>query len=146
MPQEFTIEKRENKPVILGRPLFNEWFRKYPDGTRFSVVFTRKGNRRTHSQNAYYWAVIVESFRHGALQEWGEYIDKQEAHESLKSNCLYHEKINETTGEIIRIIRSTTENDTWDQDEYHTKCRNLIYEFFGIDVPLPGEGQVEMFK
>lgn len=147
MPHQFTIEKREgNQPAILGRSLFNEWFRKYADGTRFSVVFTRQGHRRSNSQNAYYWAVIVESFRHGALQEWGEYIDKQDAHETLKANCLYTEKINETTAEVIRIIGSTTENDTWDQEEYHDKCRNLIHEFFNIVVPLPGEGQVEMFK
>lgn len=146
MPQTFTIEKREgNIPVILGRPLFNEWLRKYPDGTRFSVAFTRQGNRRSNRQNGYYWAVIVESFRHGALQEWGEYIDKQDAHETLKANCLYTERVNETTGEVIRITGSTGSNDTWDQEEYHEKCRNLIHEFFGIEVPLPGEGQVGMF-
>lgn len=87
----------------------------------------------------------MESFRHGAFQEWGEYISAERAHETLKANCLYLERVNETTGEVIRIIGSTTENDKWDQEEYHDKCRNLIYEYFGIDVPLPNEGQVGMF-
>jgi len=146
MPQEFTIEKRGNTPVILGRPLFNEWFRKYADGTRFSVVFTRKNHNRSNSQNSYYWAVIVDALRYGMLEQWGEYRDKQDAHEILKANCLYQEKVNETTGEIIRIIGSTTDNDKWDQEEYHEKCRRLIQDYFGIEVPLPNEGQLGMFK
>jgi hypothetical protein len=146
MPQEFTIEKRGNVPVILGRPLFDEWFRKYPDQTRFSVVFTRQGHKRSNSQNAYYWAVIVKSFQYGALEEWGEYKDEDQCHETLKANCLFIERLNEKTGEVIRDIGSTRDNDTWDQETYHDKCRKLIYEFFGIDVPLPNEGQVEMFR
>lgn len=144
MPESFHIIKRQGKPVIQGRPMFEEWFRKYPEDTVFNAVFTRKGNSRSGNQNRYYWGVIVESFRHGAKEEWGEFLSKQDAHETLKANCLFQEKVNETTGEIIRIIGSTTENDTWDQEEYHDKCRNLIQEFFGITVPLPGE-QMEIF-
>lgn len=147
MPVEtFTIEKRSDVPFILARPLFMEWFKKYPDGTRFEVGFKRIGNSRSQNQNRYYWGVIVESFRHGALQEWGEYMGKDEAHNTLKANCLYTEKVNEETGEIFRVIGSTTDNDTLDQETYHEKCRQLIHNAFNIVVPLPNEGQVEMFK
>lgn len=147
MPAEpFTIEKRSNAPFILARPLFMEWFKKYPDGTRFEVRFKRIGNSRSQNQNRYYWGVIVESFRYGALQEWGEYKSKEEAHETLKANCLFEERVNEETGQVMRVVLSTTENDTGDQEIYHEKCRRLIEDYFGVVVPLPGEGQVEIFK
>jgi hypothetical protein len=55
------------------------------------------------------------------------------------------ERINEDTGEVLRIIGSTSENDTGEQEVYHEKCRRLIMDYFGIEVPLPGEGQLEIF-
>jgi len=144
MPESFQIIKRQGKPVIQGKEMFDEWFRKYPEDTVFTAVFTRKGHTRSVKQNSYYWGVIVDSFRYGALEQWGEYLSKQDAHETLKANCLFQEKVNESTGEVIRIIGSTTDNDTYDQETYHDKCRKLIYEYFGIDVPLPNEEQLNL--
>lgn len=147
MPSEsFTIEKRNQSPFILARPMFMEWFRGFPEGQRFSMEIKPIKPNRSNQQNSYYWKVIVESFRHGALEEWGEYMGKEEAHNTLKANCLYTEKVNEETGEVFRFIGSTTDNDTSDQEVYHEKCRQLIYNAFNIVVPLPNEGQVEMFK
>ena len=144
MAESFTIEKRNGAPVIIGRPLFNEWFRKFPDETRFTVSFTRQGRKRSNQQNAYYWGVIVKSYQHGCREAWGEYRSMEQAHHDLKANCLVHERVNEATGQIIRTIGSTTENDTFDQEAYHDRCRQLIQEYFGIAVPLPGE-VLEMF-
>jgi hypothetical protein len=145
MPETFTIVKRNNNPVILARPIFMEYFKGFPEETQFKVEFRRIGANRSNQQNRYYWGVIVEAFRYGVQQQWGDYIGKQEAHETLKSNCLYTERINEDTGEVLRIIGSTSENDTGEQEVYHEKCRRLIMDYFGIEVPLPVEGQLEIF-
>lgn len=139
MHEVFTVEKRQGKPVIIGRALFDEWFRKHPDDTRFSVKWTIQGHRRSNKQNAYYWAVVVKSYQAGALEAWGEYKSAEACHDDLKANCLYTEVINEATGQIIRTIGSTCENGTAEQEAYHDRCRALIFDYFNIIVPLPGD-------
>jgi hypothetical protein len=52
---------------------------------------------------------------------------------------LYYEKLNEATSEIIKVPKSTTENSTTDQEEFHSEIRNFLKEWFNIDAPLPNE-------
>lgn len=146
MPENFIIEKKGDKPIIIGRVMFDQWFSQFPDETRFTVEFRKLGKSRTNRQNSYYWAVIVKSFQIGALEQWGEYLSPDDCHFTLKAKFMAVDKVNEDTGEVISVIGSTSDNDTWDQEEYHDKCRKLIYDFFNIAVPLPNEGQVEIFN
>lgn len=57
----------------------------------------------------------------------------------------FEEVYNEKTGSILRKVKSTTENTTVMQEEYHQRCREFIQEWFNIEVPLPNE-QTELFK
>lgn len=108
-------------------------------GSRVMIRAQRKRKLRSLAQNRYYWGVIVEAFRYGAEYTWGETISKDQAHETLKANCLFTEKVNESTGEVIRLVGTTTKNSTFNQEEYHDKCRAFIAEWFGMQVPLPNE-------
>jgi hypothetical protein len=144
MAEQFTIEKREGKPVIIGRPLFDQWFSKFSNGTRFSVRWTKQGNSRSNQQNAYYWAVIVKSYQMGAYEMWGEFRSLNMCHDDLKANCLTTEVYNEATGMVIKTVGSTTDNDTFEQEQYHERCRQLIYDYFGIHVPMPNE-DIQLF-
>ena len=47
--------------------------------------------------------------------------------------------VNEETSEIIQIPKSTTENTTIEQEEYHNKCVEFLKEWFNVTVPLPNE-------
>jgi hypothetical protein len=107
------------------------------DGARVEIRIRKKRKQRSQSQNRYYWGVIVQAFVQGAAEEWGEEITATQAHDALKMQCLSDEMVNISTGEIIRIPRSTTANTTLAQEEYHDRCRAFILEWFGIDVPLP---------
>jgi hypothetical protein len=49
------------------------------------------------------------------------------------------EIINEKTGEVINVPKSTTENSTTDQEEYHLQIRDFLKEWFNVDCPLPNE-------
>lgn len=51
----------------------------------------------------------------------------------------YFEKINEETGEIVRVPKSTTENTTTTQEEYHLEIRKFTKEWFNVEIPLPNE-------
>lgn len=103
------------------------------------IEISKKRKQRSNNQNKYYWGVVVQEFRQGVLEMWGEHIDSQEAHEYLKLHCNFKEIINEATGEIIKLPISTTESNTLEFEEYLEKCRKLIYEYFNVVVALPNE-------
>lgn len=126
--------KFANNTALIGKLL------EACEGREIQVIFKQKTNKRTNAQNNYYWGVIVPIFRNAMLEEWGELYSKEEVHEFLKFNCNYKEKVNEDTGEIIRVTISTTENTTISQNEFFIRCSNLCKEFFNRDIPPPTQG------
>ncbi len=109
------------------------------EGHTIDVTFKKRTNKRSNQQNKYYFGVIVEIFRNCIKEEWAEIWSRSQVHEFLKTNCNYEELINEETGLVVRRIKSTTENTTGDQEEYHTKCRTLALDYFNTTIPLPNE-------
>lgn len=103
------------------------------------IVSVKKKRKRTSkSQRGYYFAAIVSEYIRGALEAWGEYLSKQEAHDNLKKECNFKEVIiNED--EIVRIVLSTESLNSLERETYHEKCRNLIYNYFNIVCLLPNE-------
>lgn len=108
-----------------------------------STVLLHDDGSVTRGQNGYYHAVIVNEYRNGAWETQQRMIDSKAAHEELKANCNYFEYYNEQTGEVMRTIRSTADYTTVQFEEYLTRCRAFILEWYGIDCPLPGT-QTEM--
>jgi uncharacterized protein Veg len=102
-----------------------------------SLKVARK--ERSNQQNSYYWAVIVVIWKKLIQDEWGEFFTSKEVHEFLKYNCNYLEKIDTETGEILRVSKSTTENSTVEQEEFHSHARDLAMRMFGTEIPLPEE-------
>ena len=123
-------------------PTINDILKAY-EGFTIDITFKKRYNKRSNQQNAYYWKVIVPIFRNCIREEWEEIWSLQETHEFLKANCNYIELINEDTGEVIRKTKSTTENSTVKQEEFHEKCRRLALDFFNTEIPLP-EKQVKV--
>ena len=68
----------------------------------------------------------------------------EETHEILKFSCNYSEKINEETGEIIRVPKSTAELTTSGFMEFHQNLRQLALDYFNTVLPEPNE-QLEIF-
>ena len=66
-------------------------------------------------------------------------LNHNDAHSELKANCNYIERYNEDTGVIMRSIESTADLSTVQFEEYLTRCREFILEWFGVRVPLPNE-------
>ena len=108
-------------------------------GKTIELTLEVRRNKRSNQQNSYYWSVIVPIFKNILKEEWGELRTIKETHEFLKYNCNYEEKVNEDTGEILKLARSTKDNDTKVQEEFHERCRQLAFEMFNITIPLPNE-------
>jgi len=104
---------------------------------RRTTVKIHETGEVTKAQNGYYFGVVVSEYRNGAWETQGRPLSTQEAHEELKANCNYIENYNEDTGQIMRKIESTATLTTVQFEEYLTRCREFIREWFGIDVALP---------
>jgi hypothetical protein len=71
--------------------------------------------------------------------EWGEVWNIEKVHDFYKIQFNVTEKVNEETGQVIKLPKSTTENTTTQQEEYHLQIREFLQEWFNITSPLPNE-------
>ena len=102
------------------------------------VTFSKKTNKRSSRQNAYYWGVIIPIIQNCIKEEWGEVAGSEETNNFLKTNCNFVEVVNEDTGQVLRRVKSSkTENTTIDQEKFHENCRTLALDFFNTEIPLP---------
>lgn len=128
----------KNGRFASNLPLIKSVLEAY-EGFTIDVIFKKRRNKRSNPQNKYYWGVIVPIFQNAIKEQWGEIWAIKDVHEFLKANCNFTELVNEDTGEILRKTKSTSENSTSDQEQFHEKCRKLCYEFLGAEIPLPNE-------
>jgi hypothetical protein len=134
---EFTTNIKNGKWLtnISTLKKFNEAW----DGCQITVTLHMKRNRRSNNQNSYYFSFIVPILQKCIENEWQEYWDKSAVHEFLLSNFNYDELINEETGEILRKVRRSKDNDTKQAEVFYQRCREFILEYFNTEVPLPNE-------
>ena len=130
--------KVQNGKFVSNTVMINDILTCY-NGCVIDVTFKKRTNKRSINQNSYYWSVIIPIIKNCIKVEWEELYSSEDVHNLLKTNCNYKEIINESTGEILRKTKSTTENNTIQQEEYHKKCRILAKEYFNTDIPLPNE-------
>lgn len=109
------------------------------EGMDVQLTISKRRKRRSNDQNAYYWGVVVAMTREGINEAWGEHLSLEEAHHILKFQCNYAEHVNEATGEIIKIPKTTTELSTTEFEEYLERCRRFAQEWLQVIIPLPNE-------
>jgi len=109
---------------------------------RVKLIVQKQYKQRTDKENRYYWGVIVDIWQNIIQDEWGEYYTSEQVHEFLKLNFNTKEVVCEQTGEILQIVKSTTENSTVEMEEYMEVCRRKALEMFNVIIPLPNE-QIE---
>ena len=109
------------------------------EGQNVIVTIEKAKKKRSNPQNSYYWGVLIGLTIEGIKNEWGEIWGIEKTHEFLKGKFLFFERVNEITGEIVKTPKSTTENTTTEQENYHTEIRMFLKEWFNVDAPLPNE-------
>ena len=110
---------------------------------RSTSVYNDETGEETLGQNGYYFGVIIYEFCEGYFETYGELCTKKKAHDILKQECNFVERINHTTGDICKEAQSTAALSTVEFEEYMERCRRWIKEWFGRDVLLPNQ-QAEM--
>jgi len=109
------------------------------EGKEILITFEKPKNKRSNQQNNYLWAVLYPITQQAIKNEWGEVWNIEKVHEFYKIQFNVIEKVNEDTGQIIKLPKSTTENTTTQQEEYHLQIREFLQEWFNINAPLPNE-------
>lgn len=110
------------------------------EGKEITLIFKRKYKQRSKQENAFYWSVWVPILQRAIKETWGELKSPNEIHEIVKLNCNYEEKINENTGEFIRIPKTSTRLNTYEWEfEFKQKIRQFAQDFLNVDLPEPNE-------
>tara|TARA_R110002167_G_scaffold81296_6_gene222719 strand:+ start:6889 stop:7362 length:474 start_codon:yes stop_codon:yes gene_type:complete len=145
-PKQISIETFvDNGKLIKNRDIIQDAISQF-EGKEITILLKRFFKKRSDNQNRYYWGVLIEHWRNLLREEWGEILSPEEVHEFLKTNLNYEEfadpetgeiLFNEITGSPIRRPKSTKENTTFSQEEYHEAIRQLAFNMFGAEIPLP---------
>lgn len=109
------------------------------NGTDVLLTFEKPKKKRSNNQNAYYWSLLIPLTQNAIKTEWGEIWSKEKTHDFYKLHFNYVEKVNETTSEVIKIPKSTTDNTTTQQEEFHSQIREFLKDWFNVTAPLPNE-------
>lgn len=109
------------------------------EGKTIKLTIEKFANKRSNNQNSYYWGVIIPILKDAIFNEWGEVWSKEKTHDFCKMQFNYFEKINVETGKIVRVPKSTTENTSTTQEEFHLEIRKFVKEWFNVEIPLPNE-------
>lgn len=131
-----------NGGAITNPKIVRRSFDELADGSYWVKVIPKKG--RSVNQNAYYWSCVLEIVYQG-LRDIGyrEVMDKEDAHEVCKDLFLKRKLVNEETGEVMEIHRSTTKLSTVEFNEYIEQIAQWAAEYLNC-VILPPNTQTQL--
>ena len=96
-------------------------------GNSYVLQINRSNAKRSLNQNKFYWGVVVTLFS----QATG--YSSNEAHQTLAGMFLSYTKGDK------RFVKSTTELDTKQFEDYQEQCRVFMWHELNVRVPLPNE-------
>lgn len=138
------LSRVENGTLKRNRKLVADAIKTF-EGKEIEIIIKRKYKSRSLPQNSFYWGVLIPTFQQLFKKDWGEIKSVEETHEILKFQCNYFEKVNEATGEVLRVPKSTAELTTSGFMDFHQNLRQLALDFFNTVLPEPNE-QLTIFK
>jgi len=112
------------------------------EGKDIIITFDKPKRKRSNPQNSYLWSVLYPITQNAIKNEWGEVWNIEKVHDFYKIQFNVIEKVNEETGQVIKLPKSTTENTTTQQEEYHLQIREFLKEWFNVVAPLPNENLI----
>lgn len=129
---KWPAEVRGGKIHVVPRQEFDAYIGANFEGKKVSVTVAEVKQQRSINQNNYYWGVIIPI----ASDEMG--VTPVEAHHLLGDEFLRYEKV---TKDGIRrtMIRSTSDLNTAEAEDYYTQCRQFMSREFNAYIPLPNE-------
>jgi hypothetical protein len=108
-------------------------------GNDIELIIRKQKSKRSLNQNSAYWGIVIEML--SECETFGGYT-KDEIHDALREKFLGVR--NPDTG-LIKI-RSTTDLNTVEFNEYYAAIQRWATSFCGVDIPDPNEVPLADFK
>ena len=107
-----------------------------PDG-EYDFVISKHFKKRSLSQNAYYWSVVVTMVYEGLRYAgFDEVLDTTDAHDILKA-MFFKKTIHSEKHDNLECLVSTTKFSTAEFEERLEAIRQWAFTYLGITIPLP---------
>lgn len=141
MPEQIFIELTDGV-ITKGRKSLANLFKGLSG--RFTISIEKTKRKRSDQSNKYYWSCVVEDERACIKEMWGEIWSKNDVHTFNKVYFFGEEKVNQLTGEVIKVPKSSiTSQDNF--SEAIEKIKQFFFLQFNYRIREPKE-QAEIFS
>jgi hypothetical protein len=130
----FKAKKTGGALKLADKPRFSTYLRTLPDG-EIEVIVRRISKTRSKRQNSYYWGVVLQIISDITGNS------TEEVHEILKFHVfrIFLTKWITFNDEEIEVVRSTTDLNTVEMEDYLSKIRQWAAQELQAYIPLPNE-------
>jgi hypothetical protein len=133
----FLANIKGGRLFISERLTFDKYISSLKEGY-YTVELKPRKKQRSIFQNAYYWGVVVPLVCDG-LRDMGNDVQVEETHEFLKGRFCFTEVVCESTGEVLKVPKSTANLSTVDFMAYLSEIQRFASEYLGVVIPEPNE-------
>lgn len=104
-----------------------------------TITLEKRSKKRSNNQNSYLWGIVYPISR-DCFKSIGYFLSLDEVHEFFKDKFLKDVVVHPDTGEILgNKVKSTTELDTFEFNEYFEAIIVFVAETFSTEIPYPNE-------
>lgn len=136
MKRQTFVYIKKNK--IVNKVAVSSAFNELEDGRYLLTIGGDKG--RSTQQNRYYFGCVLPLVRDGLRHiGYGEVRDNDDAHSVLKYLFLKKNIENEDTGEVIKVLGSTTKLTTVGFNLFIDQIIQWAATYLNVQIPLPNE-------
>ena len=132
------ISEVKNGSLTRNRNLIKDAIATF-EGKQIVIKIEKFKKKRSTQQNRFYYGVIIPIVQN-CLKEAGHIMTSESTHDLIKLKFLKEALfVNETTGEVIERIKSTTELSTSQFIDLLAEINNFTFEYFGVTLPSPND-------
>jgi hypothetical protein len=132
------ISEVKNGSLTRNRNLIKDAIETF-EGKQVVIKIEKFKKKRSTQQNRFYYGVIIPIVQN-CLKEAGHIMTNESTHDLIKLKFLKETLfVNETTGEVIERIKSTTELSTSQFMDLLAEINNFTFEYFGVTLPSPND-------
>jgi hypothetical protein len=134
---EYTGQVKDGKLHIRNRAQFDREVSQFTN-CEIWITVEKKRSKRSIMQNRYYFGVCVSLIQE-RFKELGTDCNKEDVHCFLRGKFLFNEVLNDVTGEVFQIPRSTTDLSKSEFSEYISKIQQFAAETLDVIIPDANE-------
>jgi hypothetical protein len=132
------VSEVKNGSLTRNRNLIKDAIETF-EGKQIVIKIEKFKKKRSTQQNRFYYGVIIPIVQN-CLKEAGHVMTNESTHDLIKLKFLKETLfVNETTGEVIERIKSTTELSTSQFMDLLAEINNFTFEYFGVSLPSPND-------